>query len=797
MKKGKIKLYLLISLTITFLDMVCYAQVNFQWAKQLGGTLNEEGYSITTDVFGNVYTTGHFSETVDFDPGANVFSLTSYGSSDVYVSKLDPSGNFIWAKQIGGRFIDLGHSITTDAYGNIYILGDFMGTADFDPSGGVFNLTSPAESNTDIFICKLNSSGNFIWAKQISGSNHDLGNSIKLDSIGNIYTTGSFEGTTDFDPGVNEYYLTSKGTFDIYISKFDPSGNFIWAKQMGGTSLDYGNSIALDASGNVYTTGSFYGTVDFDPSASIYNLTSEGNDDAFVSKLDASGNFIWARQLGGNSNDEGASISVDKFGNVYSTGGFRSIADFKPGADTFNLTAAGFSSDIFISKLDALGKFVWAIQFGGASDENATSILVDDFGNIYTTGRFESTVDFDPSGDTFNLTSVGSYDVFISKIDSSKNFVWAKQFGGINGESSNSMTLDVVGNIYTTGRFYGTTDFDPSANNYNLTTIAGSDIYVYKLSPCPPSPPINTTPDRNLIICNNSASTILSALGSGTLSWYNAPIGGQYLGSGSSYQTANITNTTNFYVQDSACSTSSRTAITVHVNPELSITNTTSNLSCNGGSNGEASVNVSGGTKPYTYFWSPSGGNSSSSAKNLKAGTYTCLVLDSNLCSIGLTINITEPPAIDFSTTLNGITIRSNQIGASYQWIDCNNNNLPISGEINQSFTAKSSGNYAVIVTMNSCSDTSACINISKAEIEEEIPNSIEVYPNPSQGEFVIELHQKTTITITDVMGRTILSEFFNNGKNKINLTHLENGVYFINLKTNNYQKFSSFIINR
>src|ERR1035437_9575750 len=141
-------------------------------------------------------------------------------------------------------------------------------------------------------LITLNSNAqNFLWAKSMGGTGNDIGYSIALDASGNVYTTGYFYGTVDFDPGAGTFNLTSAGNYALFISKLDASGNFVWAKQIGGTSSGaLGQFISLDASGNIYTTGCFFGTVDFDPGAGTSNLTSSSTNDIFVSKLDASGN---------------------------------------------------------------------------------------------------------------------------------------------------------------------------------------------------------------------------------------------------------------------------------------------------------------------------------------------------------------------------------------------------------------------------------------------------------------------------------------------------------------------------
>ncbi|MDQ3047275.1 MAG: SBBP repeat-containing protein, partial [Bacteroidota bacterium] len=267
---------------------------------------------IGIDATGNVYSAGSFfSGTIDFDPGPGTFNLTSAGSDDIWISKLNQSGNFVWAKNIGGSGHPEANSIVLDGSGNLYITGYTNGVVDFDPGPGTYNLTSTSASyDYDAFILKLDSLGNFLWVKSFGSNSYDIGRSIALDGLGNIYTTGSFNGTADFDPGPGIHYLSAASTGsadeDVFISKLDPNGNFLWAKNFGGYSGDYGTSVEVDLSGNVYATGHFRGLVDFDSGPGIFSLTSE-DADVFILKLDSLGYFKWAVKMGGISADQGLS----------------------------------------------------------------------------------------------------------------------------------------------------------------------------------------------------------------------------------------------------------------------------------------------------------------------------------------------------------------------------------------------------------------------------------------------------------------------------------------------------------
>jgi hypothetical protein len=385
---------------------------NLVWVKQVGGSGFDTGNSISIDTSGNVYITGKFEATADFDPGEGTFNLTATGNADIFVLKLDNSGNFLWAKQIGGNNYDEGHSGAVDADGNVYLTGQFSGTADFDPGAGIHNLVS--NGFYDIYILKLDTNGNFLWSYQMGGSDNDAGNSISVDPYGDIYLTGYFFESYDFDPGEGTAILTSVGSADIFIMKSDENGNFIWVKQIGSTDFDEGTSVAEDKSGSVYITGYFADTADFDPGAGNNNLTSSGYSDIFIQKLDTNGDLIWVKQIGGSSYDIGYAVAVDASGNVYTTGSFEGIADFNPGTESFNLISGEFC-DIFTLVLDTNGDFIWANNVGGNGGDSGHSIAVDSLGNIITTGWFQVTADFDPYEGKNILTSTGSDNIFIQK----------------------------------------------------------------------------------------------------------------------------------------------------------------------------------------------------------------------------------------------------------------------------------------------------------------------------------------------------------------------------------------------
>jgi len=402
---------------------------NLVWAKAFGGTtVNDyaECFAIALNNNGNgeVYTTGYFGGTVDFDPGAGVFNLTS-ANTDIFVCKLDSSGNFIWAKAFLNIFIGTtayGITLALDPSGNgdVYTAGNFNGLVDFDPGPGSYNLGASPANFTDMFISKLNGAGDFMWAGRMGGPQNDLVRQILVDPSGNgrIYTTGYFASTADFAPGPATVNITAAGDWDAYFCTLDTSGSLLWAKAVSGTGRELGMSLALDltGSGSIFATGSFDGTADFDPSPTgVYNLTPSLFD-VFVLKLDSSGNFLWAKSMGGAGNDEAFTIKLDPQGNgVYTTGFFEMTCDFDPGPVAYNLTEAG-GGDIFISRLDSSGNFAWAKGMGGSGSDYGDCLAISASGEVFLSGMFESSsVAFDST----NLanTTIGFDDLFIAKLD--------------------------------------------------------------------------------------------------------------------------------------------------------------------------------------------------------------------------------------------------------------------------------------------------------------------------------------------------------------------------------------------
>lgn len=381
---------------------------NFVWTRFTEG-INTPAVAVfsfnalSTDDFGNLYAGGTFKGTVDFDPGAGIAELTSNNtSSDGFVAKFNAAGEFIWARKFGsGRNCEV-RALAADQWGNIHSTGNFMGAIDFNPGTDTFTLTTVPLTQADIFVSKLDSAGNFVWAKRFEGNANgvDRADAITVDLEGNVFTTGNFRGTLDFDPGPGTSFRTIQGGVDAFLSKLDSAGNFSWVKHIGGPDGQEGFSLTHDSLYNVYITGTFQQTANFDIGGNNTFLSAINSYDAFVAKYDSAGVLAWVKQFGGNNQEHGRSITLDKNLNVYTAGEFRDTVDFDPGVGAFKLVPNKvlntYLPDVYLSKLSNDGDFVWAKKISGNRSEFVSGIRVDNSMNVYTVGYFQSdSCDFD------------------------------------------------------------------------------------------------------------------------------------------------------------------------------------------------------------------------------------------------------------------------------------------------------------------------------------------------------------------------------------------------------------------
>lgn len=452
---------------------------SFEWARSFGGSGNDSSRSMATDASGNVYTTGFFDNTVDFDPGPGVELRSSNGESDIFIQKLNPNGELDWIRTFGGVSDEAGISMTIHNNG-VFVTGFFTETVDFEQGSNLFSLTSQGEN--DVFILRLDELGNLIWVKSIGGSSTDNVFAMAKSSEGDLYITGSFSGTANLSTEIDSNVNTSIGPEDIFLVKLNSEGSTVWVKTYGGNSGAAAFDIVVDGTGNIFSVGTFGGVSEFDPGTSVFTLSASGFGDIFVQKLDNQGVFQWAKKIGGSGFDQGKSISIDQSGNITIAGIFEDTANFDPADQNLSVSSNG-QTDIIIQKLDTSGNLIWNRTFGGIDFDNVQTICNDIDGNLYVTGQFRQTVDFDPSDEIATLNSSQFDDIYILKLTSSGNFSFVKKIEGSGYfEFAGAIEVDVWNNILITGRIDNSFNFGTEDEPEILTSAGSFDVFVAKIN---------------------------------------------------------------------------------------------------------------------------------------------------------------------------------------------------------------------------------------------------------------------------------------------------------------------------
>ena len=459
-------------------DRTLLSSYGLGFAFGLGSTGTENALGVATDGSGNVVVAGAFSSAfLDLDPGPGTYLLPNAGGNDGFAAKYDATGNLLWGVQVGGTGSGGVLKVEVDGADNVLIAGTFAGSveigapgrppvtltnggisegflAKFDPAGNALwartfgtaanpryarGITTDAAGNVyatgkdgenRLFVAKYSADGAAVWTQVVSGTGTlatgtlVYGERVAVDTAGNVLVVGPYGGKIDFNPDpVKTNFLTSIGRHpqdDAFVLKLNATGAYVWAGSMGGPGQDTPTDVAVDGAGNVLVSGG-YGSGspnDFDPGPGILSLPESGG--SFVVKLDPNRNLIWGRSVAVRSVQD---MALDAAGNVYTTGQFRGTIDADPGPGTFNLTS-GAGLDAYVSKLNSSGSFVWAADIlrggPGSTLQKSSGIAVDGSGNIYTSGLFNGTYDFDPGAGTYSLTSTPGVappsDAFVSKL---------------------------------------------------------------------------------------------------------------------------------------------------------------------------------------------------------------------------------------------------------------------------------------------------------------------------------------------------------------------------------------------
>lgn len=700
----------------------------------------------------------------------------------------------MWANRMAGELNHHANSMVVDSAGNIYMTGSFTGVLDFDPDPiNVFTLSNSSSFRMDAFVIKLNSNGQFQWAVQIGGSDDENGNCILIDPQGNLVIAGTFDGTVDFDPGPATYNLSTN--LSVFILTLSPAGNFVRAAHFQTSGIQLNPSISIDNLGSIYISGSFTGQADFNPdtsASSTFILTAPNLfENMFVVKLNNDWNFVWAFQFGAinSTNEIVGNLKADQFGNLYLAGRYNSpFVDFDPGPGVANLPN-GIAGDVFILKLDTASKFKWVRAFSGnIYSDLPWDIDIDKHGNVLILGQFRDTLDLDPSSNgTYLLADPSNlHQGFLSKIDSSGQFIWAGAIGGAGDDFGYSLTLDDSSNIFLTGHCISNSplDLDPGPG---VDTIPGGSTFIIKLdsacqyqwgvriggiSALEYGTSIDVDANYNVITTGHFNST--GDFDPSDSLFIMQPNGGNRL----YLHKLSQCNSLPSKVVLSACDSLTYNGQS-YTNSGLYSFMYQNILGCDSLVELDLDIRQS---NAYSYtttacknFTDPSGNTWDTT------GIYTIILTNAVGCDSVVTVDLTIQE-IDTTVIQIGDTLFPQGPSILYTWIDCNTGN-PVLFSGLPYFIPTSNGNYAVVLQFgNGCLDTSSCYQITLTGLNE-VPSfkSLTLHPNPTDGLFTLgDKIRIEYLEVFDIAGRLMTKQYFKKMQQSIDLRSLPSGLYLL-----------------
>lgn len=635
-------------LTVVLMTTFTIKSQSHQWSTRIGAAGQDVSNEIQRDASGNVLTVGNFSATVDFDPGAGVTNLSATGTNvNGYVLKQTNLGAFVWARTFVGAGACNVTGITTDPTGNVYVTGIFSGVIDFDPGAGTFTLATSSATNNNLFTCKLTSAGAFVWANEIGNNYDDGGTSIALDGTNNVYVSGYANASSqtntiniDLDPGAAVANFNVAGTDGILV-KLDNNGNYLLGQEFGYFARDHIYKVRTDISNNVYIAGDYEQQIPY-LAAPSYSFAIGY---AYIAKLTSTFVKTWVIEYHGSGSQVGNAvmdIAIDGSGNVYSTGLFKDVIDFDPSStSTFTLASPSTTDyDVFVTKVNSSGGFLWADKIAaGTGSASGNGISLDPLSNVFVTGYFAGTADFNPGGTAFNKTSSGGNDIFVCKLNSAGVFSNdAQTYGGTGNDIGQGIQCAGIGNYYLTGYFSGVVDFDASSAVNSLSSAGGLDAFTAYYTSCTVPPLTSAITPTVITICANTATVLSVTASSGvTYNWYAGPGGGASLGAGNSYTTSVITVASDFWAEGTnTCAATARTQFSINViaSPTVNITSSSSSV-CAGST---TTLTASGAS---TYSWSAGGSGTSISVSPTVTTVYTATGIAASGCRDTQTLSVT------------------------------------------------------------------------------------------------------------------------------------------------------------
>ncbi|MCT4623804.1 MAG: T9SS type A sorting domain-containing protein, partial [Schleiferiaceae bacterium] len=580
----------------------------------------------------------------------------------------------------------------------------FHDSIDVDPDPNTkYMLISMGD--IDLFVLKLDANGDFMWATRFGGIDEDYGDELVLIDD-KIFVSGRFE--LSFNVKVNSTSQTyqSKGYKDAFLMCMNTSGNVLWNRTFGGTASDYARGLAADSLKNVYLTGSYRFTVDFAPGPSVKNKTSAGYQDVFILSLDSLGNFRWVNVNYCPGTNHPAAITIDKNQDLIVSSDFNGIIDVNPdSAITQNITTHG-NHDILLQKFNSNGTLLWYKHIGGNKFDRIYALATDTAGNIYGTGAFGDTVDFDPGTGVANRISQGYFDGFLFRYSPQADFVWVRTFPAVEFVTPAHIRVTENNEIFSSGRHNKGMTVNVGGSNQIFATGGNYDGYLLKHD-------INGTGLFASTLGNYREDAILSF----------------------AINNNDELVTTGFFgnIVDFDLGPSTHSITAPGIGKQLFIAKYSQ---CP-----YTKIDVIESCEPIVWR----NGNLYSSSNSSATFTVNNPTGCDSVYQLDFTRKTVKTQVINLGSALT-----VNEYWAYYQWIDCATM-TPIAGATQQNFIPAQAGSYAVIVTKDGCTDTSSCTLFSGLDLKENFEQNISIYPNPTKGDIHIELDNNLSINSIEI----------------------------------------------
>lgn len=486
--KSKFFLITLLLFTITGLKAQ-HSKLDWGFSIYEGQGKLQQTNDFVLDSEGSIIATGYYTDSgMDFDPSKDNKFLVGHGEKDIFVAKYSQDGKFIWAFGIGTFKDDEGKSICVDKEGNIYVTGYFNGSIDVDPGNDIHTLFG-VSGNRQTFVAKYKGSdGSLIWAGLIKSSSDNMGVDISNDESGYITLTGNWNSDNqntliDLDLNSKGYNKQGRGKNSSFIAIYsNTSGEIKWGGVMGGFDATCETTAHVtDLKGNIYTTGYFYQSVDFDINETVHELKSSYGA-VYLAKYSPSGTLEWVNEFQNNSPDKSNifhDLCIDHSGNVTITGALEAQTDIDPSSAINNISPKS-SCNILLAQFDEQGNYRWSHSIGGGEVARGLNVAVSSSGTIYLAGLFQNRLNPDPASSNSSSLNGLATDIVMAKYSQDGKFIWAENIGGNRNDTVSAIAINDKGKIYIGGAVDGSGNFDPDQQQQAYFSGNGGDLFIAK-----------------------------------------------------------------------------------------------------------------------------------------------------------------------------------------------------------------------------------------------------------------------------------------------------------------------------